>query len=170
MQDDPLFDTTRNELLERLKAMEGPQASGSLADIAYTRAREALEKALEEARTIRLQAIEDARNHRERELTALAESLTNLRQSAETQIEALLQEARIEAERIRDAASTEARELLERTSQDASTVRSEAAAIRIAADERAHEVERIEADFDAQLERIARRLGMQKPKRGLFRR
>ncbi len=109
MQDETLFDSTRNELLERLKALEGPQASGSLAELAYRRAREALEKALDEARTIRLQAIEDARNHREREMTALADSLRNLRQSAETQIDALLREAEIEAERIRDTARDDAR-------------------------------------------------------------
>ena len=83
MQDDTLFDSTRNELLERLKALEGPQASGSLAELAYRRAREALEKALDEARTIRLQAIDDARNHREREMTALAESLDTLRRCAD---------------------------------------------------------------------------------------
>jgi hypothetical protein len=170
MQDDSLFDSTRNELLERLKALEGPQASGSLAELAYRRAREALEKALDEARTIRLQAIDDARNHRERELAALTESLRNLRESAERQIDALLREAELEAERIRDQAREEAREAVEKANIAAEATPAEAAAIRAAADERAREVERIEADFDEQLERIGKRLGMQKPKKGLFRR
>jgi vacuolar-type H+-ATPase subunit H len=169
MQDDSLFDSTRNELLERLKALEGPQSSGSLAELAYRRAREALEKALDEARTIRLQAIEDARNHREREMTALTESLRNLRQSAETQIDALLREAELEAERIRDDARGEARNVVEQATSESAVERAEAATLRAGAEARAREVDRIEADFDAQLERIGKRLGMQKPKKGLFR-
>lgn len=170
MQEDSLFDPTRNELIERLNALEGPQASGSLAELAYRRAREALEKALDEARTIRLQAIDDARNHRERELSALADSLHNLREATRTQIEALLREAELEAERIRDEAHRDGRGIVEQANAEASTTRAEAAAIRGSAEERAKEIARIEADFDAQLERIAKRLGMQKPKKGLFRR
>src|SRR5688500_4916682 len=92
----------RSELLDRLRAMEGPQSSDSLAELAYRRAREALERALDESRVVRLQAIEDARATRERELTALMESLRSLRQSAEAQIEALVRSAELEAARIRD--------------------------------------------------------------------
>ncbi|HEU0073791.1 MAG TPA: hypothetical protein VFS30_07245 [Dehalococcoidia bacterium] len=169
MQDDTLFDSKRNELLERLQALEGPQASGSLAELAYRRAREALEKALDEARTIRLQAIDDARNHRERELTALAESLSNFRLAAERQIEELLREAELEAERRRDEARDEARQVIERATAESTSMRAEAAAIRAAADERAREVESLEADFDELIEQIGKRLGMQKPKKPWFR-
>jgi hypothetical protein len=170
MQDDSLIDPARSELLERLKALEEPPASDSLAELAYRRAREALEKALDEARTIRLQAIEDARNNRERELAALMESLRSLRHVAETQIEGLIREAELEAERIRDEARSEARSTLENGESEAGTIRDDAAAIRSAADERAREVAKLEADFNAQLERVAKRLGMQKPKKGLFHR
>jgi hypothetical protein len=170
MQDDKLFDSTRNELLERLKALEGPQASGSLAELAYRRAREALEKALEEARTIRLQAIEDARANREREMAAMVESLKAVRQSAETQIDDLLREARLQAESIRERAQTDARTIVDTANAEASTTRAEAATLRAGAEERAREVARLEASFDAQLEEIGKRLGMQKPKKGLFRR
>jgi len=168
MQEDQLFDSTRNELLERLKALEGPQASSSLAELAYRRSREALEKALEEARTIRLQAIEDARANREREMAALVESLKTLRQSAEAQIESLLREAELQAEAMRDQAQSDARGIVEAANTEATTVRAEASALRAGAEERSREVERIEAAFNAQLEAIGKRLGMQKPKKGLF--
>jgi vacuolar-type H+-ATPase subunit H len=169
MQDDPSSDSTRNDLLERLKALES-QASDSLAELAYHRAREALEKALDDSRAIRLQAIDDARNQRERELVALTASLNNLRHSAETQINELLDEARLEAESIRDDARREARNYIEDATTEAATLRTEAATLRAAAEERIREIEEIEADFDEQLERIAKRLGMRKPGRGLFRR
>jgi hypothetical protein len=169
MQDETLFDSTRNELLERLKALEGPQASGSLAELAYRRAREALEKALDEARTIRLQAIEDARNHREREMTALADSLRNLRQSAETQIDALLREAELEAERIRDTARDNARSVVEQATAEAASTRADATAIRAAAEQRGREVENLEADFDAIMEHVTKRLGIEKPKKPWYR-
>jgi vacuolar-type H+-ATPase subunit E/Vma4 len=169
MQDDTLFDSTRNELLERLQALEGPQASGSLAELAYRRAREALEKALDEARTIRLQAIDDARNHRERELTALAESLSNFRMAAERQIEELLREAELEAERLRDEARDEARQVVQRATADTASMRAEAAALRAAAEDRVREVEAMEAGFDEVIEQIGKRLGMQGPKKPWFR-
>ena len=168
MQDDKLLDSTRDELLERLRALDEPQASSSLAELAYRRAREALEKALEEARTIRLQAIDDARAARERELAALVESLKGLRQAAEAQIESLLREAELQAEALRDQAQSDARTILEAANRESATVRAEAAALRAGAEERAREVARLEADFDAQLEAIGKRLGMQKPKKGLF--
>ena len=66
MQNEEGSHTVRSDLLERLRALEGPQSSGSLAELAYRRAREALEHALNEAREVRLQAIEDARATRER--------------------------------------------------------------------------------------------------------
>jgi hypothetical protein len=168
MQDDKLLDSTRDELLERLRALDEPQASSSLAELAYRRAREALEKALEEARTIRLQAIDDARAAREREMAALVESLKGLRQAAEAQIESLLREAELQAEALRDQAQSDARTILEAANRESATVRAEAAALRAGAEERAREVARLEADFDAQLEAIGKRLGMQKPKKGLF--
>jgi hypothetical protein len=168
MQDDPLFESTRGELLERLKALEEPQASGSLAELAYRRAREALEKALEEARTIRLQAIDDARANREREMAALVESLKTLRQTAEAQIESLLREAELQAEGLRDQAQSHARAIVEAANTEGAATRADAAALRAAAEERAREIERIEAAFNAQLEEIGKRLGMQKPKKGLF--
>ena len=168
MQDDKLLDSTRDELLERLRALDEPQASSSLAELAYRRAREALEKALEEARTIRLQAIDDARAAREREMAALVESLKGLRQAAEAQIESLLREAELQAEALRDQAQSDARTILEAANRESATVRAEAAALRAGAEERAREVARLEASFDAQLEEIGKRLGMQKPKKGLF--
>jgi hypothetical protein len=168
MQDDKLSETTRSELLERLRSLEGPQVSGSLAELAYRRAREALEKALEESRSIRLQAIDDARANREREQAALVESLKGLRDAAEAQIEALLREAEVQAEALRDEAQSEARSTLDRANVAAASTRAEAEALRAAAEERAREVERLEAAFDAQLEMIARRLGMRRPRKGLF--
>ena len=83
----------RTDLLERLKALdlEHGSGSGTLAELAYRRAREALEKALEEARTLRLQAIDDARRTREQEMSSLQQSLLAHRQAAEAEIEALLE-------------------------------------------------------------------------------
>ena len=68
----------RSELLERLRALESSQSESNLAELAYKRARDALERALEEARTIRLQALDDARLTRERELASLLESMRSL--------------------------------------------------------------------------------------------
>jgi hypothetical protein len=169
MQDDKPLDSTRSELLERLKALEEPQASSSLAELAYRRAREALEKALEEARAIRLQAIEDARTTREREMTALVESLKGLREAAEAQIELVLREAELQAEALRNQAQSDARAILDAANNESTTVRAEASALRAGAEERALEVARLEAAFDAQLEEIGKRLGMEKPRKGLFR-
>src|SRR5581483_8164489 len=77
----------RNELLDKLRALAPEQSAEGLAELAYQRSREALERALEEARNIRLQAIEDARATREHEMTSLMESLKTLRLSAEAQID-----------------------------------------------------------------------------------
>lgn len=160
MQQEDQPSSVRNELLERLRALEGPQSSGTLAELAYRRAREALERALEEARVIRLQAIDNAKATRERELTALMESIRSLRQSAETQIESLLLAAEIESNRLRGQGKMDAQASLERATNEAALVRAEAAAVRASAEERAREVERIEAEFNQLAARIAERLGM----------
>ena len=159
-EEEPQTGTFRSELLERLRALEGVQSSGTLADIAYRRAREALERALEEARTIRLQAIEDARQTRERELTSLMESMRSLRESAEAQIEAFLKSAEIETVRIRDQSRIEAHQIIERASQDAARVKAEAASLRAGAEERLREIERLEAEFNQIAAAIAVRLGI----------
>jgi len=162
--------TIRNDLLERLRNLEGPATPGSLAELSYRRAREALEKALEEARNIRLQALEDARLTRERESTALMEQLRKLRDEAQAQIDGLLRTAEIEAEGIKAKAESEAEALLESAKEEAAAVKTEAQALRTAADERAKEVERIESEFNSTLGDIAVRLGIQeKPSRGWLR-
>ncbi len=162
--------TIRNDLLERLRNLEGPSTPGSLAELSYRRAKEALERALEEARNIRLQALEDARTTRERESAALLESLRQLRDDAQAQIDGLLRTAEIEAERMKSNAEAEGALILERANTEAAQIRSEASAIRKAADERAQEVERIETEFNATLGDIAKRLGIEeKPARGWMR-
>ena len=160
MQQEDQPHSIRSELLERLRALEGPQSSGSLAELAYRRAREALEKALEESRTIRLQAIDDAKATRERELTALMESMRALRQSAEAQIESLLRSAEIEAERLGDQSRAEAQAIIERASNEAAQVRAEAASARGGAEEQVREMERLEAEFNQLVKRIAERIGV----------
>ena len=169
MQQEDQPGSVRNELLERLRAMEGPQSTGTLAELAYRRAREALERALEEARTIRLQAIEDARDTRERELTALMESMRSLRQSAESQIETLLRTAELEASRMHDQARAEAQVVQERATQEAEAVRAEGAAVRASAEERAREIDRLEAEFNATVSKIAKQIGVEAPSGGWWR-
>ncbi len=105
MQKEEISDSVRSELLERLRAMESQQSTGPLSDLAYQRAREALERALEEAQSIRLQAIEDARSTREGELTALMQTMRSLRESAESQIGVSLRSAEIEVSRSAEARS-----------------------------------------------------------------
>ena len=166
MQEEEQASAIRSELLERLRSLEGAQSPGSLADLSYRRARESLERAIEEARTIRLNAMEDARATRERELSAMVESLRSLRQSAETQIESVLKAAEIEAERLKDRAQAEAREIVERANSEAATVRAEGAAVRGSAEARLREVERLEAEFNALLRQGADRLGMKSPAEG----
>jgi hypothetical protein len=153
----------RNELLERLRALEGSQTSSGLADLAYRRAREAMERAMEEARVIRLQAIEDARASRERELTSLMDSMRSLRESAEAQIAELLRSAEIEAQRIADTSRIEAQAILERATQDATTAREEAALMRAAAEDRLRNIERLETEFNQVANQIAARLGITDP-------
>jgi len=159
----------RSELVERLRNLDTLQTQGTLAELAYRRAREALEKALEEAGKIRLQALEDARSTRERELALLVDSLKALRQSAELQIQAILASAEIEGSQMRDRGRLEAERHLEDARREAEDVHVEASAIRHAAESRAREVEKLEEDFNALLTRLGERLGVtEKPPEGWF--
>jgi hypothetical protein len=106
--------TTRSELLERLRNLDALQSQGTLAELAYRRAREALEKALDEAGKIRLEALEDARATREREMTLLMESLRALRLSAEAQIQSVLTSAEAAAQQTRERLEREFNEMVER--------------------------------------------------------
>ena len=160
---------------------EGARAAPStesLTELAYRRAREALESALEEARKVRLDALDAARRHREAEAGAMKEALERRRQDGEAEAAGLVRRAEVEAERIlaeaqqdaraivRDAKAEAQRELLE---ADRTLV--EARALRIAADERQREVERLEAEFNATVSGIAERLGItETPERGWLRR
>ncbi len=171
----PDADQVRADLLHRLQALEGSQGTGTLAELAYRRAREALEKALEEARNLRLQAIDDARQTRDREMTSLMESMRSLRQSAEMQVEAVLAAADVEAARVRARAESDADSLLRDARAEAESLRQEAAAIRTAADSRARDVERLEAEFNEIAADIAKRIGLKDQPQGgwlsrLFRR
>ncbi len=156
----------RNDLMERLRSLESSQTSGTLAELAYRRAREALEKALEEARSIRLQALENARSTREREMCALMESLRSMRGSAESEIQGIIAAAEAEAARIRVRAETDAEETLREANRQSAAVRAEAAAIRKQAEERLSQVERLESDFNALAADVAKRLGISEPSRG----
>jgi hypothetical protein len=170
MQEESLPGSVRRDLLDRLKALDMPIGSGSVGDLAYRRARDALEKALEEARTIRLQAIEDARTTREREMTALVESLRTLRLTAETEIALLLKEAELEAERIRSRAAEEARTVVEQANDEAEMTREESRAIRAAAEAKRREIEGLEAEFNEVTASLAERIGVtEKPQRGWLR-
>ncbi|HLF79897.1 MAG TPA: hypothetical protein VJB57_20655 [Dehalococcoidia bacterium] len=144
----------RTELIERLRALEGPQSDQ--AEVVYKRALEALE----EARIIRQQAIEDARLTRERELAALLESMRALRQAADSQVETVMRKAEIEAERVRDQAGIDARTTLDRARVEANGIQEEARAIRAAAERRAQEVDRLESEFNRLLTDVVERLGL----------
>jgi hypothetical protein len=170
MQEHDQPGTVRHELLERLRAMEAPSSQGGLTELSYRRAKEALERALEEARAIRLQAIEDARQTRERELRAMMESLQVLRHQAETQIDALLRTAELEAERLTSNARAEAQETLDAAHREEATLRAESQAIRAAAEERVREVERLEREFDEATTALFARIGQDKPEGGWFKR
>jgi len=158
---------SRGELLDRLKDLDPLKSQGPLAELAYRRAREALERALEEAAKVRLEALEDARATRERELTLLMESLKALRQSAETQIHNIVAAAEVEANQTRERARAEAERRLEAVRQEAEEISAEAGAIRHAAETRAREVKALEAEFDDLVGRLAERLGItDKPAEG----
>jgi hypothetical protein len=160
----------RGQLIEKLRALETPQSGSALADLSYRRAREALEKAVEEARAVRLAALDDARATRERELTALIESLRALRQSAESEISVIITQAELEAGRIRDRGRQEATTALTDAREEADLVRAEASALRAAAEGRVREVAALEADFNELATRFASRIGLEKnPSGGWFR-
>lgn len=167
MQEENATGFVREDLLERLRNLTESQSDATLAELAYRRAREALERALEEARSLRLAAIEDVRTTREREQASLLESLKALRQSTEAQIETLLRTAEIEADRLRSSAQHTASTTVEEANREAASIRAEAAAIRTAAEGRAQEVVRLEAEFNALLAQVGERLGMaEKPAAG----
>src|SRR5438045_5969575 len=130
MQENDQPGNVRHELLERLRALESPSSQGGRTDLTTRRAKEALERALEEARAIRLQAIEDARQTREREMRAMLESLQVLRQQAETQIDTLLRTAELEAERLVSNARVEAQQKLDEATREEASLRAQAQAIR----------------------------------------
>jgi len=161
----------RSELLGRLRALESSQSESNLSELAYKRARDALERALEEARTIRLQALDDARLTRERELASLLESMRSLRQSAESQIETLLRTAEIEATRLRDNAKAETEAIVEQATSEADQIRADAQAIRAASETRQKAVDQLEAELNRLLADIATRLGMRvRPAEGWWKR
>jgi len=167
MQDDPAAGPVRNDLLERLKALDTDSMSDSLAELAYRRAREALNLALEEARAVRLQAIEDARATREREMTALLASMRNLRLAADAQAQEILREAGVQAERSLGEAAAEARTIVDQANTEAASIRDEvrtiqedALNIRAAAEAKQAEVEAVEANFNVAVAAIAQRLGI----------
>jgi hypothetical protein len=168
MQEEP-SGRISSELLDRLRAMETPEASGSLAEAAYSRARDVLERALDEAQTLRLQAIDDARTTREREMTALMESMRTLRLAAQAQIETQLKTAEMEMSRLIEQSRSDAAAIVAKATEDALQIRAEAAASRSAADHRLQEIERLEADFDDVLERMTGRLGIRAPSGGWWR-
>jgi hypothetical protein len=170
MQEHDQPGNVRHELLERLRALETPASQGGLTELSYRRAKEALERALEEARSIRLQAIEDARQTREREMRAMMESLQVLRQRAETEINQLLRTAEIEAERLTSNARNEAQETLDAAHREEATLWAEAQAIRASAEERAREVERLEREFNEAASALFERIGQEKPAGGWLKR
>jgi len=171
MQEEEPSGSIRHELLERLRALESDQSPGNLSELAYRRAREALTAALEEARSIRLQALADARDSRERAFESMAQDLQTLRRNTETEIDSLLRTAEIEAERTRDESQRQAAEIIARAESEAEAMRVEAATLRAGADERAREVERLEAEFNSLIERLNERLGINdKPSGGWLRR
>ena len=160
----------QNELLERLKNLDPLQSPGTLSELAYRRAREALEKALEEASKLRLQALEDARATRERELALTMESLKALRHSAEAQVQSILAQAEIEAGEMRRKAGMEADATREEARREAEDIAAEASAVRQAAEGRAREVAQLEADFNAMVERFSERVGLgERPAEGFWR-
>jgi colicin import membrane protein len=161
---------SQSELLERLRNLDALQSPGTLSELAYRRAREALEKALDEASKLRLQALEDARATRERELALTMEALKALRQSAEAQVQSVLAQADIEAADMRRKAAAEADATLEEARREAEDIAAEAAAVRQAAEARAREVAQLEAEFNAMVSRFSERIGLgEKPAEGFWR-
>jgi hypothetical protein len=170
-EEQPSAEQLRDDLMERLQALQGPQAAGALGELAYRRSREALEKAIEEARLIRLQALEDAKRVRESELAALGEALRLMRESAESQVQAVLASAELEAQRLRDQARAEAESALAEARSQAAAMRAEAQAALAAAEARRQETEALEAELEGALRRMADRIGLKEsPPAGWLRR
>lgn len=97
------------------------------------------------------------------------ETMRSLRESADSQIEALLRSPEIEASRVTDAAKTEAESLIERAIADSAQIKTEAAAVHDSAEERVHEIELLEAEFNHVIAKLAKRLGISdKTGRGWF--
>lgn len=145
MQEETPVDGPRSEALERLRLMDLSRPQSGAAEQDYQHARQALEQALEEARSIRLQAIDEARATRQREMTALTESLQTLHHAAEVEAQAMIRTAELQAER----------------------TRANAEAILNAAEARKREMDRLEAEFNDAVAKIAQRLGLvEKPSRG----
>jgi hypothetical protein len=170
-------DTSAREHPEIPDWLEKPRhdpAAESLTELAYRRAKEALESALDEARKIRLEALEDARRTRGTEGLAMVEARERHLEAAEAEAKGLLRQAEIEAGRIRSEAEQDVRQTVreakkeaQRQLLEAEATLVEARALRVAADERQREVERLEAEFDATLSQIAERVGIrEKPARG----
>jgi hypothetical protein len=167
MQESEISQFTEPVIPEHLRAAMSEPGSESLTDLAYRRAREALENALEEARKIRLQSLEDARRARQVEMEALERDLAQRRASAQSEADGLLRRAELEAERIRSEAGHDAREIVrvakveaQETAEEASHTLVEARTLRVAADERQREVERLESEFDQLMSEFARRAGL----------
>ena len=178
MQNTDPVPTEQPELPDSFDELRRAPSIESLTELAYRRAREALETALEEARKIRLDALEDVRRDRAQETSAVAKVLERQREAGETEIRRLLRQAEIEAERVRSEAQQDARDIVrvakaeaQQEILEADRTLVEARALRIAADERQREVERVEAEFNATISQIAERLGLaDKPARGWLRR
>lgn len=178
MQDADLNGAVRADLLERLKSLDTEHGTGTLAELSYRRAREALEKALEEARTIRLQALESARRTHDEETAALQRTLESQRLTAQAAIDALIRQAEIEAEQILGNAHRNADTIVEAAEAEAKQVLSSAArtldearTLRAASEERKRDMDRLEAEFDQTVAQIAERLGViERPPRGWRRR
>jgi cell division septum initiation protein DivIVA len=124
---------------------------------------------MDEARNVRLQAIEDAKNTRERELTELLDAMRTLRQSAETQIDNTLRTAGLESERLLDQAKNEAQTIIERATDEARTLRAEAESLRLTAEERLRDVQQLEGEFNTIVSKIAQRIGLEAPEQGWWR-
>ena len=99
------------------------------------------------------------------------ESMRALRESAERQIQELFQTAEIEVARMTDRARQDAQSIIERANAEAAEMRAEATAIRAGAEERARNVERLEADFNHVIGLIAERVGLtEKPESSWWKR
>ena len=95
--------------------------------------------------------------------------MRSLRQSAESQIETLLRTTELEASRMHDQARAEAQVVQERATREAEAVRAEGAAVRASAEERAREIDRLEAEFNATVGKIAKQIGVEAPSGGWWR-